>query len=81
MLLDEGAIEEGVVRNLLAWPRCGGTMRIIAVIEPACADTCLRRSRNRQAADRRPAIVRQILTHLRLWAASTHAPARACGLA
>jgi hypothetical protein len=29
---------------------CGGTMKIIAVIEPACADT----------ADRRPAIVRQI---------------------
>ncbi len=39
---------------------CGGTMRIIAVIEPACADTCLRRSRDRQAADRCPAVIRQI---------------------
>jgi len=36
--------------------RCGGTMKVIAVIEPACADTCLRRSRDRQAADRRPAV-------------------------
>ncbi len=40
--------------------RCCGTMKIIAVIEPACADTCLRRSRDRQAADRRPAVIRQI---------------------
>ena len=31
-------------------------MKVIAVIEPACADTCLRRSRDRQAADRRPAV-------------------------
>jgi hypothetical protein len=30
--------------------RCGGTMKVIAVIEPACADT----------ADRRPAVIRQI---------------------
>jgi hypothetical protein len=36
------------------------------VIEPACADTCLRRSRDRQAADRQPAVVRQILKHLGL---------------
>ena len=36
--------------------RCGGTMKVIAVIEPACADT----------ADRRPAVVRQILAHLGL---------------
>jgi hypothetical protein len=41
-------------------------MKVIAVIEPACADTCLRRSRDRQAADRRPAVVRQILAHLGL---------------
>jgi len=34
----------------LLCPRCGGTMKVIAVIEPACADT----------ADRRPAVVRQI---------------------
>jgi hypothetical protein len=34
------------------------------VIEPACADTCLRRSRDRQAAYRQPAMVRQILGHL-----------------
>jgi hypothetical protein len=46
-------------------------MKVIAVIEPACADTCLRRSRDRQAADRRPAIIRQILEHLGL---STAAP-------
>jgi hypothetical protein len=41
-------------------------MKVIAVIEPACADTCLRRSRDRQAADRRPVVVRQILEHLGL---------------
>jgi len=41
-------------------------MKVIAVIEPACADTCLRRSRDRQAADRRPAVIRQILDHLGL---------------
>ena len=41
-------------------------MKVIAVIEPACADTCLRRSRDRQAADRRPAIIRQILEHFGL---------------
>jgi hypothetical protein len=40
--------------------QCGGRMKVIAVIEPACAGTCLRRSRDRQAADRRPAVVRQI---------------------
>jgi hypothetical protein len=34
------------------------------MIEPACADTCLRRSRDRQAADRQPAVVRQIRDHL-----------------
>ena len=45
----------------LLCPHCGGTMKIIAVIEPACADT----------ADRRPAIIRQILEHLGL---STAAP-------
>ena len=50
----------------LLCPHCGGTMKVIAVIEPACADTCLRRSRDRQAADRRPAIIRQILEHLGL---------------
>ena len=33
----------------LLCPQCGGTMKVIAVIEPACADTCLRRSRGRQA--------------------------------
>ena len=41
-------------------------MKVIAVIEPACASTCLRRSRDRQAADRRPAVIRQILAHLGL---------------
>jgi hypothetical protein len=45
----------------LLCPQCGGTMKVIAVIEPACADT----------ADRRPAIIRQILDHLGL---STAAP-------
>ena len=57
----------------LPCPRCGGGMRILAFIEPACADTCLRRSRDRQAADRQPEVIdlpvptRQtgkILTHL-----------------
>jgi hypothetical protein len=50
----------------LLCPRCGGRMKVIAVIEPASADTCLRRSRDRQAADRRPAVIRQILAHLGL---------------
>ena len=48
-------------------------MKVIAVIEPACADTCLRRSRDRQAADRRPAVLRQILAHRGL---PTAAPSR-----
>jgi hypothetical protein len=41
-------------------------MRVLTVIEPACADTCLRRSRDRWAANRRPAVIRKILDLLRL---------------
>ena len=37
--------------NPLVCPRCGGLRKVIAVNEPACADT----------ADRRPAMFRQIL--------------------
>jgi Putative transposase len=49
----------------LLCPRCGGTMRVIAVIEPACADL-LARGAQASTADRRPAVVRQILAHLGL---------------
>jgi hypothetical protein len=40
-------------------------MRVIAVIEPACADL-LARGAQTSTADRRPAVVRQILAHLGL---------------
>ncbi|MBI4572437.1 MAG: hypothetical protein HY713_04015 [candidate division NC10 bacterium] len=43
----------------LVCPRCGGTMKIIAVIEPACADL-LARGAQASTADRRPAVIRQI---------------------
>jgi len=39
-------------------------MRIIAFIEPACADT----------ADRQPTVIEKILTHLGLWPARAHSP-------
>ena len=40
----------------LGCPHCGSTMKVIAVIEPACADM----------ADRRAAVLRQIPSHLGL---------------
>jgi len=48
----------------LVCPRCTGPTRIIAFIEPACADT----------ADRHPDAIEQILTHLGLWPAPAHSP-------
>ncbi len=47
-----------------AVPHCGGTIRILAVIEPACADT----------ADGQPAVIEMILTHLGLWPSRAHSP-------
>jgi hypothetical protein len=49
----------------LLYSQCGGRMKVIAVIEPACADL-LARGAQASTADRRPAAVRQILDHLRL---------------
>jgi hypothetical protein len=42
---------------------CGGTMRVIAVVEPACADL-LARGTQASTADRQPAVVRQIFDHM-----------------
>ena len=55
--------------------RCGGTTKVIAVIEPACADL-LARGAQASTADRRQTVVRPILAHLGLptGAASLRAP-------
>ena len=49
---------------------------MIAVIEPACADTCLRRSRDRQAADRQPEVIDLPVPRADrgLWPARAHSP-------